>query len=790
MHYVYPFYAKRHRHACLKRRDKASDQKGPQAPMNANRQNLLNMLCDLSDLSALVSGSDNIENFLQRTVALVSEHLGTPVCSIYLYDESADELVLKATVGLNPQAVGQVRMGTGQGLVGTAMATNEPVCEGHASQNPRFRYFPETDELPYESFLAVPIQKGVVKVGVLVVQHNRANYFQTSDIMALKATGAQLAAVLENARLFMDLQRMCGIPQKPVCNLGFIKGQRISEGFALARVRIWGRSHGFQVDESEGVDSGSLNDFQRAVKKTAEQLNALQQRCARRLPESAALIFAAHFMMLKDPKFIGRMRAQIEAGDPATRVVRQVARHYVELFAESPHAYIREKVSDIEDLSGRLLNNLAPSSAGENQESDGRVVIARNLYPSELLKLSADSVAGIVLANGGATSHVAIVARSLKIPMVEVQCPELMHLPETTSVLMDGEMGNVYVDPSDEIIARFEERDRASNEVAAQKLPVNAGNCKMQDGTRIDLLANINLLGELPLAREMGAAGIGLYRTEFPFLIRPSFPSETEQYLVYRQVVAAMEGRPVVFRTLDIGGEKTLAYTDTDAEPNPELGLRSVRFTLAHRDIFEQQIRAILRAAAGGGSLGIMFPLISSVDDFLQARQVVQDCLERLTADGLEHHDHPAIGMMVELPAVVETMDAFAVQADFFAVGTNDFVQYMLGVDRANKRVADYYRPEHPAVLRALQRVVRIAGEHGKPISVCGEMAHDETMIPFLLGIGIRRLSLDPQFMPAVHRRIADLSIDACRKHAEALIDAGSIAAVRKLLWRRPALAA
>jgi len=750
--------------------------------MTGNRQDLLNMLCDLSDLSALVTGSHNIENFLQRTVALVSQHLGTPVCSIYLYDETADELVLKATVGLNPQAVGQVRMVSGQGLVGTVMATRKPVCEGRASQNPHFRYFPETDELPYESFLAVPIRKGVVKVGVLVVQHTQANYFQTSDIMALKATGAQLAAVLENARLFMDLQRMCGIPHRPMCNLGFIKGQRVSDGFAFARIRIWGRSHGLLAAETNTIDTGSLTDFKRAVERTGQQLNTLQQRCARQLPESAALIFAAHFMMLKDPKFIGRMKERIDAGDPATRAVRQVARHYLELFAESPHAYLREKVSDIEDLSVRLLTNLTPPSDEGSENTGGRVVIARELYPSELLKLSAESVAGIVLANGGITSHVAIVARSLKIPMVEVQCLELMHLPEATQVLMDGEMGNVYVDPSADIVARFEARNRTRQEMAAQKMPVHTGIAHMQDGSRIELSANINLLGELPLAREMGAAGIGLYRTEFPFLVRPSFPSETEQYLVYRQVVEAMGGRPVVFRSLDIGGEKTLTYTDAAAEPNPELGLRSVRFTLAHREIFEPQIRAILRAAAGSRSLGIMFPLISSLDDFQQARQVVFDCLDRLAIEGLEHHDSPAIGMMVELPAVVETMDEFAAQADFFAIGTNDFVQYMLGADRSNKRVADYYRPEHPAVLRALQRVVRTADEHAKPISVCGEMGHDAAMIPFLLGIGIRRLSLDPQFMPGVHQRIAGLEINRCRSHAREMMAAGSIDGVRKIL--------
>lgn len=751
-------------------------------PIRGKRQDLLNMLCDLSDLSALVTGSENIENFLQRTVALVSGHLGTPVCSIYLYDETADELVLKATVGLNPEAVDRVRMGSGQGLVGTVMATRQPVCEGHASDSPRFRYFPETDELPYESFLAVPIQKGVVKIGVLVVQHTLADYFETSDVMALKATGAQLAAVLENARLLMDLQRMCRVPERPVSNLGFIKGQPASGGFAFARATIWGRSHGRLLAEPPVVDSGSMADFRRAVKQTGEQLDTLQQRCAERLPESAALIFAAHFMMLKDPKFIDRMAEQIEKGAPASRAVREVARHYLDLFADSPHPYVREKVSDIEDLAGRLLNNLAPPSPEGNAESNGRVVVARELYPSELLKLAAESVAGIVLANGGITSHVAIISRSLKIPMVVVQCPELMHLPEGTPVLVDGEVGNVYVDPSLEIIARFDARRQAVQQVTRQKTSVPAGSACTRDGTRVDLLANINLLSELPLAREMGAAGIGLYRTEFPFLIRPTFPSETEQYLVYRQVLTALGGKPVAFRTLDIGGEKTMAYTDTAMEPNPELGLRSIRFTLAYRDIFEQQVRAILRAAAGRDSVGIMFPLISSVDDFLLARQVVRDCLDRLKVDGLDHNDHPAIGMMVELPSVVETMAEFAAEADFFAIGTNDFVQYMLGVDRSNKRVAEYYRPEHPAVLRAVERVVRVAGDHVKPISLCGEMGHDAAMIPFLIGIGMRRLSIDPQFMPAVHRRIAGLNIDRCQDHARALLSAGSIDSVHHVL--------
>lgn len=355
-----------------------------------------------------------------------------------------------------------------------------------------------------------------------------------------------------------------------------------------------------------------------------------------------------------------------------------------------------------------------------------------------------------------------------------------------TPVLIDGDVGNVYVDPSQTIIDRFDARNRAGQQVAVQPEAQPTGPTRTLDGTKIHLFANINLLAELPLASQMGAAGIGLYRTEFPFLIRPSFPSETEQYLVYRRVVESMAGKPVVFRTLDIGGEKTPAYADADIETNPELGLRSIRFTLAYRDIFEQQVRAILRAATGSRTPAIMFPLISSLDDFKKARQVVNDCIDQLRAEGLEHHDHPAIGMMVELPAVVETMPEFATEADFFAIGTNDFVQYMLGVDRANKQVANYYRPEHPSVLRALNRVVQVAVAHRKPISICGEMAHDTAMIPFLLGIGMRRLSIDPQFMPIVRRLIASLALEPCQAYARTLLTAGSIAEVQALLSQRP----
>jgi phosphotransferase system enzyme I (PtsP) len=490
-----------------------------------------------------------------------------------------------------------------------------------------------------------------------------------------------------------------------------------------------------------------MADFRRAVKKTAEQLELLQQRCAERLPESASLIFAAHFMMLKDPKFIDSMAAKIDGGIPATRAVRDVAGKYIGLFSDSPHPYIREKVSDIEDLAGRLLNNLVPPSPEgqwKQQRQGGR-------RPGPLPVGTAET--GCRIGGGYRAGQ-----RRGDLP-----CCHYRPFPEDPG---GGCSVSGTAPPARRHPAAGGRRcgQCVRGPVGRHPCPVrcqqpgpatgghrpNGGSLRVRahNGRHVGRPAGQHQpAGGAAPGAGMGAAGIGLYRTEFPFLIRPTFPSETEQYLVYRQVVEHMGDKPVVFRTLDIGGEKTLAYSDAGKEPNPELGLRSIRFTLAYRDIFEQQLRAILRAGAGRESLGIMFPLISSVDDFLRARQVVVDCLDHLKAEGLDHHDHPAIGMMVELPAVVESMAEFAAQADFFAIGTNDFVQYMLGVDRSNKQVADYYRPEHPSVLRALERVVRVAGDHKKPISVCGEMGHDAAMIPFLLGIGIRRLSLDP----AVH---------------------------------------
>ncbi len=302
------------------------------------------------------------------------------------------------------------------------------------------------------------------------------------------------------------------------------------------------------------------------------------------------------------------------------------------------------------------------------------------------------------------------------------------------------------------------------------------------DGQPVTLLANINLLSELDLALDLKAEGVGLYRTEFPFLIRQTLPSEDEQFSVYTKLFKRMSSHDVTIRTLDAGGDKVLAYFDDAGEPNPALGLRSTRLTLRYREIFDQQIRAILRAGANASSMRIMFPMISSLDEFVEAKQSVLKCVDDLRNEGITLSTAPAVGMMVELPAVLEIIDELAHEADFFSIGTNDFIQYMLAADRTNDRVSEYYCPHHPAVLRGLRRIADAAIRHNIPCAVCGEMAHDIRYIPFFIGIGIQRLSIDPHYLPEVQKCIMTYSTETAEKYAAQLLDKSSIKQIEALL--------
>ncbi|MBN1828587.1 MAG: phosphoenolpyruvate--protein phosphotransferase [Deltaproteobacteria bacterium] len=741
------------------------------------------LLCNINELTALLTGTGNIEDFLQQTAEMVARHFETDVCSIYLFDEAMNELVLKATVGLNPQAIGVIRMKLGEGLVGTAMDILEAVCEGCASKNQKFKYFEEAGEDRLESFLAVPILKGVERIGVLVVQNEKRDFFDELDVMALKAIASQLAGAIENARLLMNIALDRQVVSAPTVyeRLRFIKGEGVSPGYVLGPSTVFRRNPINFLVESPDDSAATIADFHRALKVTSDQLQELQARLPERLEESDAMIFTSHFMILKDDVFINKILERIEKGLTPAEAIRTVARHYMAIFSSSHHGYIKEKVNDLEDLTLRILNNLKGGTADDTSFLKGRIVISQDLYPSEILRLASEEVTGIVLTSGGITSHVAILSRSLQIPLVIADHPEFLELPDDTLILVDGDIGNIYVCPSPWIINQFKSREEGRR-IAKERRQAISEVTRTKDGALIKLLANINLLRELDLTNELKLEGIGLYRTEFPFLIRSNFPSEEEQYLIYKKVFDAMRGREVTIRTLDIGGDKILAYSDISGETNPDLGLKSIRFTLRHRDVFEQQIRAILRAAAEAPVLKIMFPMITSLDEFREARQIIMNAMNTMDRLNIDHHDRPMIGILIEVPSVMEIISELTAEADFLSIGTNDFIQYMLAVDRSNEKVAHYYRPNHPAILRSIARIVRSAEQREKEISICGEMAHMPEYVPFFIGVGVRRLSIDPQFVYLVQDLIGNFTIAQADEYARRLLAKTTIKETQRII--------
>ncbi len=733
----------------------------------------LTLLCDIGELAAMIAGSEDIESFLQRTVAMVSRHMGAHACAIYLFDENSNKLRLAASAGLSPEAIGKTPIKTGEGPIGKTLKTMEPIKEGCASRHNEFERFCDSHKNVLESFLAVPVRRGAEKIGALLVQHRDRDFFDEIDVLAMRAIASQMAGAIGNARLLIG-NVVQGAAKPDVSRIlessGPFTGQIASQGFAFAPATVYDhRSDLLTAAEAQTDSKYSLSEFHRAVRKTTEQLKELQSRFSRRLAEGASLIFAAHLMILKDKRFTKEMEKRIGEGISVPSAVKAVAGHYINLYESSSYEHIKEKADDVKDLAVRILKNLEAHDHGNWSLNESRIVVARELYPSDVLRLASEDIKGIILIRGGLTSHVAIIARSLQIPMIIVNRPELLHLPDNTPLMMDAESGIVYIRPSPEVTGQFKSRNQnmLDTQALSRKMPPVT---YTKDGIRIRLLANINLLNDLAIAAELKAEGIGLYRSEFPFLIRSAVPSEEEQFHIYKRLFDEMTGKEVTIRLLDIGGDKLPAYSNGAADANPALGLRGMRFLFRHRNLLNQQLRAILRAAADAEKPQILLPMVTSLDDVLKARQMVYNCRVELEHENIPHHRKPLIGALLELPCVVDIIDELAAEADFLSIGTNDFIQYMLAVDRTNEQVAEHYRPNHPAVVRSLAKIVSSARSKDTEISVCGELAHDPKYIPFLLGIGVRTLSVYPKFLPAVQKTIGGFRLSDAKIYAKRLL--------------------
>lgn len=740
----------------------------------------IDLVYSVAEIISLFEKTRSIEGFLKKTVSLIAEHMVTDLCSIYLIDQESGNLVLRASTGLKPEAVGSLSLGPGEGITGRALKELRPIVAPKAKEYPGFKAIPNIDEEPYESFLAVPILHGLRRIGVIVCQHRKAAYFTQRDSRALTAIAAQLAAMIENAMLLMELHQEQRIQGPSDQNLpGMLKGHNATRGIGLgASYALTRSSTGAYLHlERDVAYRDGKEAFQEALEETKQQIQELQEELKLNFLDVGSLIFHAHLLMLTDSAFSGEMVSLIENGEDAAAAVVEVVNRYISIFAQTDSISIREKAQDLKDLGHRLLQNLREEkdTRGDYQDS---IILTEELFPSELIKLAAQGAAGIIVHKACITSHLQILAQSIKIPMISVDDKRLFSIEDGTRLILDGYQGNVFIDPEQETLEEF---IRISQEHARlAEIQSVKTRFTLSDGSELRILANISLLGDLRMARAYGAQGIGLYRSEFPFIIRNDFPSEEEQFLIYRRLFEEFSGLPVYMRILDIGGDKQLEFIDETEEPNPFLGLRAIRFSLKHRDILDTQLRAMLRAGEGE-DLRIMIPFLTSLDELRTIKEAITEQIAELTQEEIPHNPTPAIGIMVELPATGYILDELAAECDFMSIGSNDLVQYLLGVDRTNPRVADHYDPYHPAVLRFIAQVAESCARYKRPLSICGDAAAEETMFRFALGVGIRDFSVAPQaasVLASYMEKYADQ--EAQRTFADRILRLGTGAEVRQ----------
>ncbi|MEK3869282.1 MULTISPECIES: phosphoenolpyruvate--protein phosphotransferase [unclassified Paenibacillus] len=492
------------------------------------------------------------------------------------------------------------------------------------------------------------------------------------------------------------------------------------------------------------------------IRTSKTEIEGLKNEIKETVGAEESGIFDAHLAILEDPVFMSEIRGIIERQYKAAEVaVKEAIDHFVTMFDLLDDEYMKERALDIKDVGNRLLKHLLGTpDITLPADTQPYILVAKELSPSQLVHLNPDNVLGMVTMAGGKTSHSAIMARALGIPLVSGLEHKLAEPVQTGDLLViDGDEGQVYLNPGPDIVKRYTEIAEKQRRRKEQLQLLAAVEAVTKDGVRLRLAGNISSVKDLELAVKCGAEGVGLFRTEFLYMDRASFPGEDEQFEVYRQVAEKAGAHSVVIRTLDIGGDKQLEYFELPEEDNPVLGYRAIRISLDSKELFKTQLTAILRASAYG-NVKILYPMISSLEEIRAANRILEEAKQDLRTRGLRFDPGVQVGIMIEVPAAAAIADLLAQEADFFSIGTNDLVQYVLAVDRMNEKIAHMYHPYHPAVLRMLKQTVQAAKEAGIPVSVCGEMAGDEKAVPLWLHLGVSDLSMSPQSLLRVKHRI------------------------------------
>lgn len=714
----------------------------------------------LRRLRDAMAGEGSAQDRLNRVVTLIAADMVAEVCSCYIM-RAGEVLELFATEGLKLEAVHKTRLRVGEGLVGDIAARARPLALADAKSHPNFAYRPETGEEIYHSLMGVPILRGGRVLGVLVVQNRTRRHYTEEEVEALETIAMVLAELAASGALVSrdELRPAEGIALLPVR----LEGTSLNGGLALGQAVL----HEPRIMLRQIVAEDPVREMERFRAAVAAMHSALDDLLA--ASDIAGTgehrdVLEAYRMFAEDRGWLERIGEAIKTGLTAEAAVERVRGDTRLRMSHVADPYLRERLNDLEDVANRLVQHLVGQAAPMPPEAmpDDAILVARNMGPAELLDYDRRRLRGLALEEGSPNSHVAIVARALDIPVVGRIANLLSRVEPGDSMVLDGDNSQLFIRPAEDILQAFADsmRNRAERRAAyaaTRDLPAVT-----RDGERVSLQMNAGLLIDMPHLLASGADGVGLYRTEIPFMVRAEFPDVATQTELYRKVLDQAEGRPVVFRTLDIGGDKVLPYWNAAGEENPAMGWRAIRIALDRPSMLRQQLRALLLAASGR-PLSLMFPMIAQVAEFESARRILDLELARLASHGRTPPAALRVGVMFEVPALAWQMPALLARVDFVSVGSNDLQQFLFASDRGNAQLAGRYDTLSPALLGMLRDLVRAGDAAGVPFGLCGEMAGRPLEAMALIGLGFRSLSMPPPAIGPVKTMVR--SLDAGRLH-------------------------
>jgi phosphotransferase system enzyme I (PtsP) len=703
---------------------------------------------------------------LDKIVVLIAANMVAEVCSCYVLRVDGT-LELYATEGLKREAVHQTVLRTDEGLVGLVASEASAINLSDAQAHPAFAYRPETGEEIYRSFLGVPILRTGNMLGVLVVQNRARRTYSEEEVEALQTTAMVLAEMIASG----ELSTLARPGAEPAVRRALqLKGVALNDGIALGHVVL----HEPRVVITNVI----ADDLQKERKRLESALETLRADLDIMLERGDMAdggehreVLEAYRMFAHDRGWVHKLEEALQTGLTAEAAVERVQSDTRARMLRQTDPYMRERLHDLEDLAHRLLRQLLGHEQAPPRESmpDNAILVARMMGPAALLDYDRKKLRGLVLEEGGPTSHVAIVARALGIPAVGEINNATGVVDPIDAIIVDGTTGEVHVRPTPDMTAAFVERVRLRARRQLQYAALRDKPSVTKSGESITLMINAGLLVDLPHIAETGAAGIGLFRTELQFMVAAQFPRTGEQLALYRAVLDAAASRPVTFRTLDIGGDKVLPYMRNVEEENPALGWRAIRLGLDRPGLLRSQVRALLRAASGR-ELRLMFPMVAAVNEFDQAKTLVERELTHLRRHGHRLPERVQIGTMVEVPSLLYQLDELLERVDFLSVGSNDLMQFMYAIDRGNSRVSGRFDALSPPMLRALKKIVDKGQQYSKPVTLCGELASSPVGAMALIGLGYRSFSVSPTAIGPVKAMLLELDVHKLTVLTEKLV--------------------